>query len=90
MITYDTFQSQESMQELDKAGFPVGYQSVDKTDEAYLLLVDYISEGRVQFPYNEEFEFNLMNLVHYRERGKVDHLPDFRKDVSDSVARKFI
>ena len=86
MITYDQYQSQESMQELDKAGFPVSYQSVDKTDEAYLLLVDYIYEERVKFPYNEEFEFNLMNLVHFREKGKVDHLPNFRKDVSDSVA----
>lgn len=86
LITYDTFQSQESMQELEKAGFPVGYQSVDRTDEAYLTLIDYIGEERVKFPYNKEFEFNLFNLVHYRERRKVDHLSGFRKDISDSVA----
>ena len=73
MITYDQFQSQESMQELDKAGFPVSYQSVDKTDEAYLLLVDYLYDERVKLPYNEEFEFDLFNLVHFRERRKVDH-----------------
>lgn len=86
MISYDTFQSQESMQELDKAGFPVSYQSVDRTDEAYLLLVDYIYEGKVKFPYNQEFEFNLFNLVHFREKRKVDHIASARKDVSDSVA----
>ena len=86
LITYDQFQSQESMQELDKAGFPVDYQSVDKTDEAYLTLIDYIGEERVKFPYNKEFEFNLFNLVHYREKRKVDHLQGFRKDISDSVA----
>ena len=34
MISYDQFQSLESMQSLEKAGFPVKYQSVDKTDEA--------------------------------------------------------
>lgn len=79
MITYDTFQSQESMQELDKAGFPVGYQSVDKTDEAYLLLVDYIYSRRVVFPYNSEFEFNLFNLVHFREKRKVDHTSTRKK-----------
>lgn len=62
------------MQELEKAGFPVGYQSVDKTDEAYLLLVDYMYEGKVKFPYNDEFERNLFNLVHFREKRKVDHL----------------
>ena len=61
LITYDQFQSQESMQELDKAGFPVDYQSVDKTDEAYLLLVDYLYEEKVKMPYNDEFERNLAN-----------------------------
>ena len=86
MITYDQYQSQESMQELEKAGFPVGYQSVDKTDEAYLLLVDYIYEGKLKFPYNEEFEKNLFNLVHFREKRKVDHTSIGSKDISDSVA----
>ena len=84
-ITYDQFQSQESMQELDKAGFPVDYQSVDKTDEAYLLLVDYLYEERIKFPYNEEFEFNLFNVVHLRSKHKVDHTGEGRKDISDSV-----
>lgn len=86
MISYDQYQSQESMQELDKAGFPVKYQSVDKTDEAYLLLVDYIYENKVKFPYNEEFERNLFNLVHFREKRKVDHTATGGKDISDSVA----
>ena len=86
LITYDQFQSQESMQELDKAGFPVDYQSVDKTDEAYLLLVDYLYEEKVKMPYNDEFERNLFNLVHFRERRKVDHTSTGAKDISDSVA----
>lgn len=72
-ITYDQYQSQESMQELEKASFPVAYQSVDKTDEAYLLLVDYLYEEKIKFPYNDEFERNLFNLVHFREKRKVDH-----------------
>lgn len=84
-ITYDQFQSQESMQELDKAGFPVDYQSVDRTDEAYLLMVDYIYEGKVKFPYNAEFEANMFNVVHYREKRKVDHTSTGGKDTSDSV-----
>lgn len=85
-ITYDQYQSQESIQELEKANFPVGYQSVDKTDEAYLLLVDYIYSGLIKFPYNEEFEFDMFNLVHFREKRKVDHTSEGRKDISDSVA----
>ncbi len=86
MISYDQYQSQESMQELEKANFPVKYQSVDKTDEAYLLLVDYLYENNVQFPYNEIFEKELFNLVHLRERRKVDHPSGGGKDTSDSVA----
>ena len=85
-ITYDQYQSQESMQELEKAGFPVAYQSVDKTDEAYLLLVDYLYEEKIKFPYNDEFERNLFNLVHFREKRKVDHTSIGNKDISDSVA----
>lgn len=86
MISYDQFQSLESMQSLEKAGFPVKYQSVDKTDEAYLLLVDYIYEGKVKFPQNDIFEDELFNLVHFRERRKVDHISIKSKDTSDSVA----
>ena len=86
LITYDQFQSQESMQELDKAGFPVDYQSVDKTDEAYLLLVDYLYEEKVKMPYNDEFERNLFNLVHFREKRKVDHTSTGCFDINTKIS----
>ena len=72
------------MQELDKAGFPVDYQSVDRTDEAYLLMVDYIYEGKVKFPYHERFEEEMFGVVHFREKRKVDHLSNGHKDIADS------
>ena len=84
LITYDQFQSQESMQELEKAGFPVAYQSVDRTDEAYLLMVDYLYEGKVKFPYQAKFEEEIFNVIHFRERRKVDHVSGKSKDISDS------
>ena len=83
-ITYDQYQSQESMQELEKAGFPVDYQSVDRTDEAYLLMVDYIYEEKVKFPYHPRFEEELFGVIHFRERRKVDHLSNGHKDIADS------
>ena len=86
MISYDQYQSQESMQELEKANFPVEYQSVDRTDEAYLLLVDYLYENKIKMPYNEIFERELFNLVHFREKRKVDHPSNGGKDTADSVA----
>ena len=45
----------------------------------------YIYEGKVKFPYNAEFEANMFNVVHYREKRKVDHTSTGGKDTSDSV-----
>lgn len=84
-ITYDMFASIESMQILQSQGYPVVYQSVDRTDEAYLAFCNLMYEERVKFPYSREFEENIFNVVHYRSKHKVDHLADGGKDVSDSA-----
>lgn len=86
MISYDTYASQEAIQSLEKDGFPCQFRSVDRTDEAYLTLVDYIYAGNIKLPYHPVFERELFNLVHFRQRRKVDHPSDGSKDVSDSVA----
>lgn len=72
-ITYDMFASIESMQILQSQGFPVEYQSVDRTDDAYLAFCNLLYEERVKFGYSHEFEDNLFNLIHYRSKKKVDH-----------------
>ena len=76
MITYDTYGSQEAIQELEKDGFPCAFQSVDRTDEAYLTLVDYIYSNQIKFPYHPVFEKELFNLIHFRQKRKVDHPAD--------------
>ena len=78
--------SQEAIQSLEKDGFSCQFRSVDRTDEAYLTLVDYIYAGNIKLPYHPVFERELFNLVHFRQRRKVDHPSDGSKDVSDSVA----
>lgn len=85
-ISYDTFQSAEAMQELEKAGYNVQKRSVDIKDDAYLTLCQYIYDGRIEFPRHPVFEKELFGLMHYRARHKVDHLPGQSKDVSDAVA----
>ena len=85
MISYDTFQSAEAMQELEKSGYPVKTRSVEE-DTAYLTLCQYIYDGRIEFPRHLVFEKELFGLMHYRSRHKVDHLPTGSKDVSDAVA----
>lgn len=84
MISYDTFQSAEAVQDLDKSGYPVQYKSVEK-DKPYLDLCDLYYQGRIHHYRNEWYEYELFNLNWYRAQGKVDHDKDKSKDLSDAV-----
>lgn len=88
MISYDTFQSAEAVQDLDKSGYPVQFRSVDKSDNEYLDLTELYYQGRIHHYRNEWYEKELFNLNWYRAQGKVDH-PSVKeggtKDVSDAV-----
>ena len=88
MISYDTFQSAEAVQDLDKSGYPVQFRAVDKSDKEYLDLTELYYQGRIHHYRNEWYEKELFNLNWYRAQGKVDH-PSVKeggtKDVSDAV-----
>lgn len=79
-VTYDIFNSEESRQILEEMGFNVGYQSVDRTDKAYLDLVEIMYEGRLKFYDYPILRHELFNLIHDRVKHKVDH----PKTVEDS------
>ena len=91
MISFDQYQSVASQQRLQELGFPVRYQSVDRTDKAYLFFVDQMFLGTVKFnlQFADTIEHELFNLQHNRQRHKVDHILDtahgYTKDVCDSV-----
>lgn len=72
-ITYDIFNSEESRQILQEKGYNVGYLSVDRSDKSYLDLVELMYEGRVRFYDYPILRYELFNLIHYRDRHKVDH-----------------
>lgn len=74
-VSYDQFQSSESLQELEENGIPCGRLSVDRTDEQYLTFVNMLYEGRIKSYYHKKAEEELFELIHYRDRHKVDH-PD--------------
>ena len=87
MISYDTFQSYASVQDLDKSGYNVKFRSVEK-DKPYLDLCDLYYQGRIKHYRNEWYEKELFNLNWYRAQGKVDHPPAKEggsKDLSDAV-----
>lgn len=77
-VTYDSFSSAESIQTLKENGVNAEMQSVDRTDDAYLGFIDLLYDNRVLF---NKMDADLMateifELVHYRERHKVDHQPN--------------
>ncbi len=90
-VSYDMWNSEESRQILGELGLEVAQVSVDKNDKAYLDLVVMLYELRLKMYNYPVFHKELFNLVHDRNRRKVDH-PKTNddgtvgsKDVADSL-----
>lgn len=87
LVSFDQFQSEASRQFLTENGFNVKYQSVDKTDTAYLFLVDCMYKNIVHFgqEFAESIKKELFDLIWYRQKSKVDHPSTGTKDRMDGV-----
>lgn len=96
MVSFDGFQSTDSIQQLKKKRFKVGYLSVDRSVLPYHDLREGINEGRMEFPQFMTYMKNgdsklveiakkeLLNLVD--DGKKIDHQPGGSKDVTDAMA----
>jgi hypothetical protein len=85
-VSYDGFQSKESITMLRRAGIRSSQISVDRGTEAYELLRDAVYDGRVLLYDNDILRQELVTLEYYSEKKKVDHPPKGSKDISDAVA----
>ena len=85
-VTFDTFQSTDSLQILRQAGFIVGYQSMDKTPNPYTVTKYAMYDKRVNMPYHSVVERELVSLERDVKKNKIDHPPTGSKDVSDALA----
>jgi len=85
-ITYDSFQSVDSLQLLRSRGFVTGTQSMDKTRYAYDLMKGALYQDRLILPYHEKLRRELASLEDDPETGKVDHPPHGSKDIADAIA----
>jgi len=72
-ITFDGFQSADSIQLLQISGLPSGLLSVDRTDIPYLNLRACILEQRLVGYYNSILLEELRDLEYDRRAKKVDH-----------------
>lgn len=92
LVTYDGFQSADSIQLLTTGGIVSKLQSVDRSDEPYLNLRSAILEERLIISNNSLLLRELYDLEYDRKNKKVDH-PDVSwdglpgsKDLADALA----
>jgi hypothetical protein len=85
-VSFDTYQSVDSMQLLRQQGFVTGIQSVDTTGVPYDFLKSAFYDGRVDCPEHEVAMKELRDLQRDEKTGKVDHLPNGSKDCTDAMA----
>lgn len=95
-VTYDGFESTDTIQQLRKKRIEADRVSVDKTMLPYEDLREAIYERRIEFPrYMTHLTVGDTNVVNiaYKEltelsiqKGKVDHPPVGSKDVADCLA----
>ena len=86
-VTYDQFQSADSIQILQQNRFSSGQRSMDRTPLPYELLKQTLYDGRVKIPTHNKLQKELVELEFNAKRGKVDHpVPNGSKDVADCLA----
>lgn len=88
-VSYDGFQSIETIQQLRKLGINAMNISVDKTLEPYEGIKSAFYTQRIAIPDNDllkqEFAGLELNLNANNGKGKVDHTPVLGKDAADAV-----
>lgn len=95
-VSYDGFESTDTLQQLRKKKYQADKVSVDKTMLPYEDLREAIYERRIEFPpyitqishsNPAEVEIAIKELIELQDTGKkVDHPPDGSKDVADAMA----
>lgn len=85
-VTFDQFQSRDSMQIMMREGFTVGYRSMDIDTFAYEVTKQAFYDGRILAPKHPKAQHEMVTLELDTKKNKIDHSPHGSKDVSDSMA----
>jgi hypothetical protein len=85
-VSYDSWQSRDSLQILKNLNFVVGTLSVDKDTKPYDFLKRAINDQRLLCSRHTKTEDELRGLQWLREKDKIDHLPNGSKDCADALA----
>jgi hypothetical protein len=85
-VSFDQYQSRDSMQIMHQNGFIVGYQSMDTDTEAYDVTKQAFYDGRIVAPHHAKAQKEMITLEMDTKKNKIDHPPSGSKDVSDAMA----
>jgi len=84
-LTYDQYQSTDSIQIMQSHGIPAEHQSLDKDDKQWVQFNNLLYETRFLMYDYKPLRTEYFDLDHDQEKHKVDHPPENFKDVSDGV-----
>ena len=84
-ISFDGWNSIDSIQTLNSSGFKAVVFSIDRNPESYYTLKSALLDGRLDYYYYPPFVEELSQLEEVKGT-KIDHPRHGRKDVSDSVS----
>lgn len=76
-ITFDTFQSRDSVQLLRQKGFTTGSQSMDVDSIPYDVTKSAFYDGRIDAPAHEQAASEFVRLERDPKTGKIDHPPNW-------------
>lgn len=85
-VSFDSFQSRDSMQILRREGFECGLLSVDTSMEPYITMKNAINDERCDLPAHVKAQKEAIALEVDYVKQKVDHNALNSKDVTDSLA----
>lgn len=85
-ISFDSYQSADSVQVLRQKGFITGVQSMDKTSLPYDIMKAAFYDGRIRAPLHEKALSEIVRLERNPQTGLIDHPPNYSKDCADAVA----
>lgn len=85
-VSYDGFNSKESMQLLRKSGIRTRYISLDRTSEPYMSFRTALYQDRIVLIDNDILRQELASLEYHKDKDRIDHSPRLSKDASDAVA----
>ena len=85
-VSFDQFQSKDSMQILRQKGYMIGTQSMERTPVPYEMLKNALYDGRVSIPKHSKLLHELKTLERDAKTGKIDHAVNSSNDIADALA----